>query len=385
MSRRLTAVALALTLPLVAVAGCGAEKKRTIKAELQSAADNISGSKAMSVTFRLVDPSGTVKASALKSAESPEDKALTPPLLGGSVTYTVDPVGNAALKDSPQGCGTTEKELRDSLDKVNFSWVVKDDLKPLGELRMVAGTLYINVDLTEAGRLAALGGTKDFDAQLDEFAGEDPELAKVVADVRAGKWVKVPIGQYIDRIKELAESFSETMGDDAATPSPAATVDCQALGKDVFAALKPHIKVTDANNDSADRLLDVTVQVRPAVKAAVEAIKNSKNLLFGEALEDFDSTEIDKELKDGVAKGTIRLSDGHLKQVTIDLESVRVLDPDASTTPLTGGSVVIDVDDSADELVAPTDVSAFDLGTFLEDFFEGFDESFGEESFAFEG
>jgi hypothetical protein len=387
-SRRLTAVALALALPLVGVAGCGAQKKRTIKAELQSAADHIAASEAMSVTFRLGDPSGTVKANLIDGAESADEKALTPTLLGSSVTYTVDPVGNATLKDSPQGCGTTERELRDSLEKVNFSLVLNSDVKPLGELRMVDGTLYVHVDLAEIRRLAAIGGTKDFDAQLDDFAAEDAELEKAVADVRAGKWVKVPVGEYIDRLQELAESFTDAMGEEGATPK-AAPLDCNAVGKDVFSAIKPHIKVTDANNSSSDRVLDVAVQVRPALKAAVAALKGSKHPMLGEALEDFDPAEIDKEVADGVAKGTVKLSDGHLKQVTIDLESARVLDPKASGKPLTGGSVVIDVDDTAEELKAPTNLSSFDLGKAVEDFFEGFEEGFAEgfdeESFGLEG
>jgi hypothetical protein len=128
--------------------------------------------------------------------------------------------------------------------------------------------------------------------------------------------------------------------------------------------------VTDANDDSAKRVLDLKVQVRPALKAALAVLKVSKDLPFQEGLTEVTDADIDEAVKDGTAHGTITLEDSHFTQFTVDIESVRSLDPEADGAALTGSRMVLDVDDSADALTAPTDVSTFDLGEFLDSMLE---------------
>lgn len=357
LSTRLAAGTLVVVLPVAAVAGCGTEKKRTIKAELSAAGDYLQSSKALSVTLRLNDSDGNLKKLMVKDDASME--AVSGALLNGSITYTVDPTGNQAIKDLKVK-GQSEDELRTALKSVNVALVVRDDKAALGELRLVAGTLYGHVDIAELNRLLKAAGQGSVDKDLDQMGQGNPKMSKGVADVRAGKWIKLPLLDYIDRFKGLADSLGGKTGQPA--PSASAVPDFAGLGQQVYDAVKPYVKVTDANDDSSDRVLDVNVQVRPALKAALAVLKASTDLPFAGALKGVDPSEIDKHVADGTAHGTITLANGHLKQVTVDLESLRTLSPKAGSTSLKGSRVVLDVDDSAGTVQAPTNVSSFDLG-----------------------
>lgn len=352
---------LAAVLPLVAVAGCGVEKRRSIKAELTSAGNNLEASKVMSVTFRLKDNDDNLLKATIAD-DTP--KELAPAFIGGSMTYTVDPAGNQTLADL-QADGLSEPELKDAIKEVNLAFVVRSDKAAIAELRLVDGTLFAHVDLKEIDRLAVLGGEESIDADLDEMAAEDPDLEQVVDDVRAGKWLKLPLADYIDSFTDLAESLG---GYTQPEPDPAAKAEYKALGDRLFNAVKPHVTVTDANDDSSKRVLDVKVNARPALKAALAVLKASKDLPFAEALGDVAPTDIDENVKDGTVNGTITLESGHFSQFTLDIESVRALDPEATGPTLKGGHVVFEVDDDADEVTAPLNVSSFDIGEMLDGF-----------------
>lgn len=367
---RLLVGALTLALPLGAAAGCGVEKRRTIKAELASATQHIKSSKAVSLTVRFDDTKGNLAALAYDDKSTP--KAVSKAILGGSVSFTVDPAGSTTLQQLPTK-GTSDADIKSAIKKVNAAIVVRDDQSIIGELRLVDGSLYAHVDLAEINRLAKLNGSEPVDDALDNAFGDDPTTAKALADVRAGKWLKIPIADYIDRFKDLAKSF--TPGDVEPQPKPKATAqpDFNALGDRLLKAVKPSIKVTDANNSTSNRVLDIKVRVRPALKAALAVLKATKDLPFASQLKTVDDAAIDKAVADGTAHGTISLSNGHLKQVAIDLESFRTLDPKPGTKTLQGASVIFDVDDSAAEVPAPTDVSSFDIGELLDSFLSGFD------------
>ncbi|MCW2543767.1 MAG: hypothetical protein JWM40_1319 [Frankiales bacterium] len=369
LSTRLAAAVLAVTLPAAAVAGCGAEKKRTIKAELASAGDNLKASKALSLSLRFDDHDGS-----LGKAAAAEDggklSTASSSLLKGGITYTVDPAGNKTLRDLRTD-DTSEQALKRSIKDVNVALVIRSDKAAVGELRLVAGTLYAHVDLKEINRLATSAGGDPIDGGLDDMSSGDPSLKRAVADVRAGKWIKVPLLDYIDKLKDLAKSFSDMGAPVEPSPSTAARPDFADMGDRLYNAVKPYVKVTDANNSSSDRVLDVSVQVRPALKAALAVMKSMSELPFADALKDLDPSEIDKNVADGSAHGTIRLSDGHLTQLAIDLESLRTLDPDPGKTSLKGSSVVLDVDDSAGQVSAPTNVSSFNIGDLLDSLLSG--------------
>jgi hypothetical protein len=364
LSTRIAAAALAAALPLAAVAGCGAEKKRTIKAELASARDNLQSSKAVSMTLRFNDSNGALKKIILE--DDPDAGPIAAAVLKGGISYTVDAAGDKTLQQV-QTQGTTEADIKKSLKDLNVALVIRDDKAAIAELRLVAGTLYAHVDLKEIDRLAVAGGDDPVTGGLDGFAAGNPQLKQGVADIRAGKWIQLPLLDYIDQFKDLAKSFEGEIGG-TPQPSVSAEPDVAAVGQRVFDAVQPYVKVTDANDDSSDRVLDVNVQVRPALKAALAALKASGEP-FASALKGVKPSEVDENVKDGTAHGTITLSNGHLKQVAVDLESVRLLDPEDDGTSLKGTSVVMDVDDTADEVSAPTNVSSFDLGELFESFF----------------
>ena len=281
LSTRLAAGTLAAALPLVAVVGCGAEKKRTIKAELSAAGDHLENSKALSVTLRFNDSDGNLKKVMVEDDASFE--AVSSAVLKGGITYTVDPAGNQAIKDLKVK-GQSENDLRTALKDVNVALVVRDDKAALGELRLVAGTLYAHVDINEINRLLKAAGEDTVDEDLDDMAASDPQMGRGVADIRAGKWIKLPLLDYIDRFKDLADSLGTVPGQPA--PSASAVPDFAGLGDRVFNAVKPYVKVTDANDDSSDRVLDVNVQVRPALKAALSVLKASTDLPFAGAFKE---------------------------------------------------------------------------------------------------
>ncbi len=377
-SVRLAAGTLALALPLAAAAGCGAEKKRTIKAELASAQTNLESSRAASFTLRVADAKGNLKAAATKDGDLAD--ALADALVGASVTYTVDPVGSTTLK---QAGGAGIGDATAMLKKTNLAFVIRDDKTVLGEIRIVAGVLYLTVDLGEIGRLAKENGTTDFDAQLDSFVADGPpEAAALVRDLRAGKWISLDAGKYVDQLTQLGEGFLGA----SASPAP---FDSKALGADLFAAVKPYVKVTDANDSAKDRVLDVTVQARPAIKAALKVLTASKDVpLAGDLFGSITPADVDKFVANGLAKGQITLKDGHLTKVSVDLESIRRLATDPGTTNLAGVSAVLEVDDSADEVTAPTDLSSVKVDDLLQQLFDGFSNAgaaTGTASYGLEG
>jgi hypothetical protein len=359
---RLVAGTLVLALPLAAAAGCGAEKKKTVRQEFNAAQDHLGDSKAASFTLKLGDAQGNLAKLMTKDGDTPP--AVAQALLKGSITYVTDPVGDATLRSVQSGT-VDPSDLKAALSKVNSSFVIRDDKADLVELRILAGDLYAHVNLTEIGALAKAGGEDDFDASLDDLGSEDPRLAQAITDVRAGKWLKLPVSKYLDQLQDIAGSIT------GATPKPSKAYDFSQLGSKAYAAVKPYVKVTDANDSSEDRVLDVTVQARPALKALVRVLQAEKDLPFAGFLSDAD-TDIDKGVKDGVAKGTITLHESHLTGVSVDLESLRQLSTDPGTDSFAGVQIRVEVDDSADELDTPTDISKADLGAMLEDLLSSF-------------
>jgi hypothetical protein len=363
---RLFAGTLALALPLAAAAGCGAAKKRTVKQEFSSAISHLEKSESVSLTLRLDDGKGAVSTLAKKDGSAPA--ALVDDLLGSSITYTFGPGGDKKLKEVSK---TTD--LKAALKDVRLGFVFKDSKAVVGEIRLVEGTLYARADVKEIGRVATEGGVEDFDSGFDDFVDGAPEdVQPALLDAKAGKWLKLPLDDYLDKLKDLAGSF----------PTPSPGTDNSKVAKDLYAAVKPFIKVTDANDSSSNRVLNVDIAVRGAAKALLAKLQTEKSLPFADLLADASPSDVDDAVTDGTAKGTITLKSGHLTQVAVDIESIRSLDPEAeATNSLAGSKVVLDIDDSAKAVSAPTeDLSSIDVKDLIDglvkDFFGGFSESF---------
>lgn len=369
---RLVAGSLALLLPLGGAAACGVEKQRTVKAELALAQTNLGQSKVMSVTLHLADPKGSL-AKAMGSGADPTPTTVTQAVLAGGITVTVDPAGAQTLAQVSRQTGSTTltpEALTARLKKVQLALAVKDARGPVVELRLVDGVLYAHVDLAEISRLAGDSSVQDGLTQAEA----DPTFGPLVKDVRAGKWVRLDLAPLLRQFAALAQTVSPQL----TTPRTGATLDTTRLGRDLFAAVKPYVRITDANDSSSDRVLDVRVQLRPAVKAALAVLRATKGLPGLALLQGIDAGAIDRTLSTGTVDGQLRLADGHLTQLSLDLQSARNVAARPGGPDLTGSKVIVDVDDTASPVTVPTNVSRVDLGALVDQFFGAFTGGPGE-------
>lgn len=355
-ARRLTAGVALVALPLTAVVGCGAaagEKKQSVQTSLQKASDNLRNSSAASVTLRFDDDKGSLKKALTTGGSSakPEQADL---LLGGSIAITYDAPAGKTLGDVQEAVGgaSTSEQLK----SVNVAVTVQADGGSVASIRLVNGDLYANVGVDKLAEVVRKSGSStDVGAELDSAADQAPDQLKpVVTDVRAGKWLKLPLAPYSEQLNALQKQTA-----------PSASVDTQKLGMDLLNAVKPFVAVTDASSSGSTRVLDVKVQAKQALKAATDALKNMQPALPG--LSGLDTASLDR-IGDGTANGQVTLDDDHLTKVTLDLQSAVALVPPGSTPApdLTGSLVTMQIDDSADEVQVPDDVSSADVGALVQ-------------------
>jgi hypothetical protein len=356
MARRLTAGVALVALPLGAAVGCGSAataQKDSVQTSLQKASDNLKASGSTSFELRLEDPTGSLKKAATSGADAtkPEQADL---LLGGRVSFTVDPTGGKTLADLQ----TMDPALpiTEQLKASNIAMTVQADGGAVVQVRLVGGDVYANVDVDKASDLATKAGSpSDLGQQLDEAAAQAPaQLAPILTDVRAGKWLKLPLAPYAEQLKALQP-----------TPGASASIDSRRLGMDLLNAVKPYVAVTDASSDGDTRVLDVKVQAKQALKAAVTSLKAMGGAVPG--LAQLDTSSLDA-IGDGTANGQVTLESDHLTKITLDLGSAVALAPVGATPApdLSGALVTIEVDDSADDVTVPDDVSWVDLGALVD-------------------
>jgi hypothetical protein len=356
LARRLTAGVALVALPLAAAVGCGtasSAKKESVQSSVTKASDNLRASGSTSVVIRLDDRQGNLKKAAT-SGKDPAEPQQADLLLGGTVSFTVDPANGKTMGDVQNA--DPAMPVLDRLKLTNISMSVQADGGDVAQVRLVDGVVYAQVGIDKiADVVKKTGSSTDVRGELDDLAAQSPgQLAPLVTDVRAGKWLKLPLAPYAEQLKALQQQAG-----------PSAAVDSQKLGMDLVNAVKPFVAVTDASTSGDDRVLDVKVQAKQALKAALDTVKKMDGALPGVAM--LDTTDLDK-LGDGTVDGQVTLSDDHLKKITMDLQSaVRLAPPGATPAPdLTGSTVTIDVDDSADEVTVPGDVSSVDLGALVQ-------------------
>lgn len=352
LTRRLAAMTALVALPLAAAVGCGKaadSKKASVQDTLQKAADNLQASGAASFTLHLDDPAGKLKRSATSATTSPLTAGQADALLGGTVTVTYDPVAGKTLADVQKLPATTP--LADRLKSVNVAMSVKADGGSVAEVRLVDGDLYARVGLDTISDLAKKGGSSGIDGQIEQFASSAPaQLAPLVADVRAGRWLKLPLAPYAPQLDALLKAQPSA--------TPGAT-------SGLVAAVTPFVTVTDAGSKDGADVLDVTVQAKQALKAVAGSIAAMTAGLPGAS--SLNTAQLDG-LGDGTVDGQVFLKDDHLTRMTLDLGSaVRLRPASASPAPDVAGSLLtLDVDDSADEVTAPTDVSSADVASLVQ-------------------
>lgn len=353
LARRLTAGVALLALPMGA-AGCSSaadSRRDSVQTALQNAAEHLQDSESLSVVLRFDDPAGTAK-KAVTAGSRPMSPAQADLLLGGTVSITVDPAAGTKLRDlqtASPGLPPGEQ-----LKLANVAMSVQADGGPVAQLRLVAGDLYVTVSLDKISDIAGKGGsTTDLDARVDELAAQSPgELAPLLRDVKAGKWIKLPLAPYVDRLK-------------GRQPPPSAPVDSRKLGMDLLAAVQPFVAVTDTTSSGSERVLDVKVQAKQALRAALQTVKSTGPALPG--LDRLDTSGIDR-LGNGTVDGQLTLDDDHLRKITLDLTSaVKLAPPGATPAPdLTGSTVTVDVDDAAEEVTVPEQVSSVDVNALVQ-------------------
>lgn len=351
--RRLPAVLAVVALPLTALVGCGqAEQaaRSSIETELTRAGEHLLDSEATSVVMSFDDPYGTAERAAT-SGEDPVSAELADVLLGGSIAITVDPVSGTLRELQAADPATPPSE---ALRLTNLAISVDADGGPLAQVRLVEGVLYASVDLDRITGIAETAGEPG-GGMVDELAASlPPDLQPAVTDLQDGRWLRLPIEPYAGTLDELAAPGTDT-------PSPAPTQ----LANDLLAAVKPFVEVTDAGGDGAERVLDVKVQVRKALDALLASVTSSGAVPGLEEL----PTDALEGLGEGTADGQVTLQDSHLTRISLDLASVARLSPDAAEAPdLTGSTLVVTIDDTAEGVAAPDDVSPVDLAELFASF-----------------
>lgn len=356
LARRLTTSAAVVVLPLGALVGCGQveqAQRATVEQEVQQASDHLMDSKSTSLRMGFTDPQGTI-AKGLREGRDPLPAGVVDTLLGGSVAITVDPAGDRTMRDVQAADPATP--TGEALKLVNVGYSIDADGGPLAQLRLVDGDIYVTADAGRITGIAEKAGESGIEAQLDELEQTaPPELRPLVSDLRAGEWVKIPLADYADELTELSRR--------GGTPQPTPSVDGKKLSDDLLAAVKPFTEVTDAGGDEGTRVLNVKVQARQAIEAALDVVSRSGAV---PGLEDMEPPTV-QEVPDGAVEGKVTLKDSHLTEVSLDLASIARLAPaDEDTPDLTGTTVTLSVDDSADEVTVPDDVSDVDVRPFLE-------------------
>lgn len=347
--RRTAAVVLSVLVPLGAVSACGAQKRATIEQEFQSAGDAFSASRSLSFALSLRDDDGNLSKAATKGKDG-LPQAIAGDVLGARIAVVLDPAGDRTFADLQKLSGTPVKE---QVKAFNAAIAVEVAGGPLVELRLVDGTAYGRVDFGKVDDLAVKAGKGKPSAALDDAPAE---LAPAARDLRAGRWLALPLDAVVEQFAGLVP-----------TPSATPSIDPEVLGGNLLAAVRPFVTVTDAGGDRGERVLDVRVRVREAVKALLPVLAKQPGI--GDLLPDGTSGKVDKAVGTGEATGKVVLKAGRLTKVELDLESVVALDTNNTVDPLTGGFLVLDVDDSADEVRKPSDVSDVDVAGLFKSFF----------------
>lgn len=357
-TRRVAVVAAAL--PLLTLAACGQatqSKRASVESDLHTASDHMLDSKAVSMTLAIEDSKDTLRAGLLKDSNPPPAQ-LVDSLLGGTVSMTIDPTGSRTLRDLQKVAPTLSPA--DQLKAVNASFSVQADGGAVAELRLADGDAYVRVDLKRVQSLADKSGSgKDLSAGLDSLeSSASPQLKPLVTDLKAGKWIRVPLAAYADRLSDIGKQSR------GATPTPTPSVDSKQLSDDLIAAIRPFVQVTDAGGNEGKRVLDVKIQAKQALRALLDTLKRS--VPAASSLGTLDSGVAEK-LRDGTVNGTVTLKDGHLTTVTADLQSfVAVAPADPEVPDLSGSTLRLAIDDNAKAVDVPTDVSSYDVGSLLD-------------------
>lgn len=354
-----TLLALAVT-GAIAVAGCGAAG--SLRADNAHAKSSLQAAKSLSVTLGFSDPDGKL-AKAIRSGDSTTTQAQAAAVIGATISFTVSANGGRTLFAK----GDPNQPLSHQVKQSNFDLTVSGLGGKLAEIRLVDGILYATSDIAAVKKAADLGGP-GAGAQVDAFlTSVPPQLKQGADDLKAGKWLKVPIATYVEQLQKLAKAGG------GAAPDPAKARGYAKLGKDLQAAIKPNIGLTDLGATGDSRNVSIDIKVKQALTAVLGVLSSDAATLGlpaglipkGDALED---------VSDKTLSATLTITRGHYTKLSVPFAGLAGLDahPSTSVPPFGSSAIVLQLDDSAAPVIAPTNVSSFDIGALIDQFVSQF-------------
>ena len=358
--KRTTTTLLALAVSgSIAVAGCGAAG--SLRADNAHAKSSFKTAKSLSVTLGFSDPDGKL-AKAIRSGDNttPTQAAA---VIGGTVSFTMSANGGRTLFAK----GDPTRPLSQQVKQGNFDLTVNGLGGKLVEIRLVDGILYAASDIAAVKKAADLGGP-GAGGQVDEFFNSvPPQLKQGSDDLRAGKWLKVPIATSVKQLQKLAQAGG------GGAPDPAKARGYAKLGKDLQAAITPNIGLTDLGATGDTRNVSIGIKVKQSLKAVLGVLDSDAATLGlppglipkGDAL---------KDVSDKTLSATLTITRGHYTKLSVPFAGLAALDahPSSAVPPLGKSAIVLQLDDSAEPVSAPTNVSSFDIGSLLDQFIQRF-------------
>lgn len=339
------------------LAACG---KVDAKVDARTAWTNLEQAKVASMTMRLDDPKGELRAAMGEDAPTPEEWSR---LTKASLRVVVDPAGDRSLAQA-QTAGPTPTDaagLAAAMKDAGAAEIaVISDGADAAVLRIVAGKVFLKVD--PAG-LERLTGEK---VDLGELAEGDgmQSVGKAVEALQAGRWVGLDLAKVFAN-PTVAEALKNGGLGAAAGSAPDASL-LTRFALDLRQALAG--QVSSVEKVEGDRVrIDLAVKVRDALDAVLEiAQKPAYTSLWSSALAQAGAigapatepgedplAELRRQISampDVTARATAFVEDEHLRQVRVDLASLMSAVPG---NKVTSAGLVMDVDDAAPAVVAP--------------------------------
>ena len=338
----------ALALPLLLTA-CGAFSNPAagLKEDAAAADAALAGATGIGVVLRFEDPDGDLER-ALQEGPDGVPAELAEVLVGSRLEVRAAATGGRTLADQPDPGLPLAEQLRWSDSALTLS-------TPDGDLlswRTVDGVLYVSSDLDEVERVAAAGGSPV--SLRDALAGAPAQLTEVHDALREGSAVAVPFADLLAPLGELA-------GEDGGALTEGLP---DGLLDDLRSAVEPHARLTDLGSDDGVRRVTVEVEV----KQLLEAVSRT----LGSSVPGADDVTLDG-LTDASLTGTLTIDDGHYRRLELPLAGLADLAADrpADLPDLGDSALVVDLDDSVEEVAVPARVADLDLAALLEEALAG--------------
>ena len=338
MTRLRARIAGALALPIVLTA-CGTLSSAASGLQEDAAAADaaLAGAKGVGVVLRFDDPDGDLQR-ALQEGPDGVSPDLAEVLVGSRVEVRLAATEGRTLADAPDPGLPLAEQLR----WADSAFTVSTSQADLLSWRTVDGSLYVSSDLDEVERVAAAAGSPL--SVQDALAGAPAPVVEVHDALRAGQALAVPLADLLEPLGALAGQGDDAFPD--ALP--------EGLLDDLRAAVQPHVRLTDLGSDDGVRRVTVEVDVQRLLEALTGTL--------GSRVPEADDLDVDG-LSDATVTGTLTIDDGHYRRLELPLAELAALveDPAADVPDLGDSALVVELDDTVEQVEAPSRVADVDL------------------------